>query len=340
MFRLLIRPLPAETAHHVGLWAVRRLGWAARALRGTRFFPAVPPEAAVEAGGLRFPAPVGLAAGMDKNAIAVRGMLGLGFGFVEVGTVTPRPQPGNDKPRSWRELDLRALRNRMGFNNDGADAVARRLAKTRARRATRDAVIGVNIGKNKSTPTEDAAADYAAAARALAPYASYLVVNVSSPNTPGLRDLQSVMELRAIVQATLDAAVSDDGAVVPVLVKIAPDLADADVDAIADLVSEMGLAGVVAVNTTIRHDRGPGGLSGPPLTIRAREVVARLRSRLGPGPIIIGVGGVQGVEDARALLDAGATVLQAYTAFVYGGPAWPARVNSALARRQRANGEK
>jgi dihydroorotate dehydrogenase len=289
--------------------------------------------------GIRFAAPMGLAAGMDKNSVAVRGMVATGFSFVEVGTVTAQAQPGNPSPRAWRELDLRAIRNQMGFNNEGADAVARRLRRLRKTRLGREAVIGVNIGKTKVTAPQDAPADYAYSARALAPFADFLVVNVSSPNTPGLRDLQATAALRPILEAAraaADEATADGvtaehgGRRVPLLVKIAPDLDDADVDAVADLAVELALDGIVATNTTIKHDRGAGGLSGPPLLPRALEIVARLRARVGPEMCIMGVGGISSVEDARAMLAAGATVLQAYTGFVYGGPAWPARVNRAL----------
>lgn len=294
--------------------------------------------------GRTVPAPFGLAGGFDKNARAVRGLTMLGFGFVEVGTVTPRPQPGNDRPRMWRELDLRGVRNQMGFNNEGAPAAAQRLRELRSTAAGRAVVVGVNIGKNKTTPAADAAADYAACARELAPWADYLVVNVSSPNTPGLRDLQTTAELRPILVAARAAA--DDairaadatgagasgGRRVPLLVKIAPDLADDDVDAVADLVTELGLDGVVAVNTTIGHDRGPGGLSGPPLLERGLEVVRRLRGRLGTGPVIIGVGGITTADDVRAYVRAGADLTQGYTGFIYAGPLWASRINRALTR--------
>ena len=289
--------------------------------------------------GVSFPAPLGLAAGMDKNAQAVKGFAATGFAFVEVGTVTAQAQPGNERPRSWRELDVRGLRNRMGFNNNGADAVARTLHTLRSSRSGRAVVVGVNIGKTKTTEPADAAADYAYSARALAPYADFLVVNVSSPNTPGLRDLQSTQALRPIlekVRAAADQATRGDGAGrrVPLLVKIAPDLADADVDAVADLALELGLDGIVATNTTINHERGPGGLSGPPLKERAVEVVTRLRARVGPTMTLMGVGGISTADDARALLDAGANLVQAYTAFVYEGPWWPARINAALSRQR------
>lgn len=285
------------------------------------------------------PAPFGLAGGFDKNARAVRGLTMLGFGFVEIGTVTARPQPGNDKPRMWRELDVRGVRNRMGFNNEGAAAAADRLRALRRTAAGRAIVVGANIGKSKVTPPEDAAADYATSARLLAPWADYLVVNVSSPNTPGLRDLQATESLRPILQAVRAAADEANATVstgagrrVPLLVKIAPDLADADVDAVADLVLELGLDGIVAVNTTIGHDRGPGGLSGPPLLGRGIEVVARLRKRLGTGPVIIGVGGITRADDVRAYLRAGADLTQGYTSFVYEGPLWASRINRALTR--------
>jgi dihydroorotate dehydrogenase len=285
------------------------------------------------------PAPFGLAGGFDKNARAVRGLTMLGFGFVEIGTVTARPQPGNEKPRMWRELDVRGVRNRMGFNNEGAAVAANRLRALRRTAAGRAIVVGANIGKSKVTPPEFAAADYAMSARLLAPWADYLVVNVSSPNTPGLRDLQATESLRPILEAVRAAADEANATVstgadrrVPLLVKIAPDLADEDVDAVADLALELGLDGVVAVNTTIGHNRGPGGLSGPPLLGRGLEVVARLRKRLGTGPVIIGVGGITRADDVRAYLRAGADLTQGYTSFVYEGPLWASRINRALTR--------
>lgn len=319
----------AERAHRFGVLGMRYGAWAFRAGRAIGMLPKV--DKRIEALGLTFPGRVGLAAGMDKNAEAVLGLAAAGFAFVEIGTVTAQGQPGNEKPRSWREKDLRALRNRMGFNNQGADAVAERLRKLRATSRGADVVLGVNIGKTKVTAPEDAAADYAYSATRLAPYASYLVVNVSSPNTPGLRDLQSTEALRPIlvaVRQAADAVVTDRR--LPLLVKIAPDLADEDVDAVADLAVELGLDGVIATNTTIAHDRGPGGVSGPPVRQRAVEVVARLHARAGEDLVIIGVGGIESDADARALLRAGATLLQTYTGFVYQGPGWVARLNSSL----------
>ena len=334
MYRLfydhLLARVDAESAHALGVRAFRHGAWAFRLGRAVRAQRGTPRT--VHAMGIAFPGTVGLAAGMDKNAEAVVGLAAAGFAFVEIGTVTAQGQPGNERPRSWRERDVRGLRNRMGFNNDGADAVADRLAHVRSSKVGRDVVLGVNIGKTKATPAEGAAADYAYSASRLARFADYLVVNVSSPNTPGLRDLQSTDALRPILVAVRTAADAATDSRVPLLVKIAPDLADEDVDAVADLALELGLDGIIATNTTIAHDRGPGGLSGPPVRARALEVVARLRSRAGSALTIIGVGGIESERDARALLDAGATLLQTYTGFVYQGPGWVARLNAALSQ--------
>lgn len=284
-----------------------------------------------------FPAPFGLAGGFDKNATGIRGLTMLGFGFVEIGTVTAHAQPGNDKPRMWREVPLGGVRNRMGFNNEGAAEAAARLRELRRTKAGRALLVGANIGKTKTTPPAQAAADYAFSARLLAPHADYLVVNVSSPNTPGLRDLQSTKALRPILVAVREAADEATGSAggrrIPLLVKIAPDLAAEDVDAVADLVLDLGLDGVVAVNTTIAHDLGPGGLSGRPLLAKGLAVVARLRARLGDGPVIMGVGGITTADDARAYLESGADLVQGYTAFIYQGPFWAARINRSLMRR-------
>ncbi|WP_448629252.1 quinone-dependent dihydroorotate dehydrogenase [Cellulomonas soli] len=335
LFDLVLRRLPPERAHELAFDLIR----AVAAVPGLRalvhvFFP-TPPDGAVELWGRRFPSRLGVAAGFDKDARCVTGLTMLGFGYVEIGTITAQGQPGNEAPRMWRMVDQRALRNRMGFNNAGSAVAAERLRRLRATAAGRAAVVGVNIGKTKLTPAEDAAADYATSARRLAPYADYLVVNVSSPNTPGLRDLQAVSSLRPILEATRAAA--DEATAragrgrVPLLVKIAPDLSDEDVDAVADLALELGLDGVVAVNTTIAHDLGPGGVSGPPLLARGLDVVARLRGRLGPDPVIIGVGGISTPADAREYLAVGATLVQGYTAFIYHGPFWASRIARALA---------
>jgi dihydroorotate dehydrogenase len=319
-----------EVAHEQAFAAIRIGG---PALRHVIKVPKAPRTVM----GIEFPHAFGLAAGFDKNAKAVPGLLGLGFGHVEVGTVTARPQPGNPKPRLFRLLDDRAVVNRMGFNNDGAAVVAGRLHRLRRTRVGRKAVVGVNIGRTKATPVESAVADYVESARLLAPFASYLVVNVSSPNTPGLRDLQAVDELRPLltaVKAVTDAPAR--GPRVPLVVKIAPDLADDDVDAVADLALELDLDGISATNTTIQRPvslatapeivdaAGDGGLSGPVLRERSLEVLVRLSDRVGDRLALIGVGGVTTPDDVRERLLAGADLVQAYTGFIYGGPTWPA----------------
>ena len=332
LFRHALARVDAERAHRLGFRAVRT----ARPVLGQLPSPGSP----VTALGLTFPNVLGVAAGFDKNAEGIDALAALGFGHVEVGTVTAEPQSGNPRPRLFRLPADRAVVNRMGFNNDGAEAVARRLAAWRARGGAAP-VLGVNIGKTRVVPDDDQAAveaDHVKSARLLAPYADYLVVNVSSPNTPGLRDLQSVERLGPLLGAVRRAA---DGACegrrVPLLVKIAPDLADEDVLAVADLALELRLDGIIATNTTISRaglasdpdvvaSLGAGGLSGAPLRDRATAVLRLLRGHVGPDLTLVGVGGVTTVADARARLDAGATLLQAYTGFVYGGPGWPRRI--------------
>ena len=324
----------AETVHRAAFAGIR----AARPVLARMPARAARP---VRAMGLEFPGVLGLAAGFDKNAVGVDALAALGFGFVEVGTVTGEPQPGNPRPRLFRLPADRAIVNRMGFNNDGAEAVARRLA-ARAARSHADVVLGVNIGKTKLVPDHVAVADYEKSARLLAPHADYLVVNVSSPNTPGLRDLQAVGRLRPLLEAVRRTADAAAGRHVPLLVKIAPDLTDDDVLAIADLAVEQGLDGIVATNTTVNREAlvsaeaqvrrvGAGGLSGRPLRCRAREVLRLLRDRVGPDLTVVSVGGIDSVEEARVRLEAGATLLQAYTGFIYEGPRWPARINTTLA---------
>ena len=336
LFDLVFRRMDPERAHEVAFRLIRAVGRTPLLRDVVAGVLAPPASGRVRVLGRQLPSRFGLAAGFDKDARGVEGLTMLGFGFVEVGTVTAHAQPGNEQPRLWRVLDQRALRNRMGFNNEGSAAVAERLRDLRATRRGRHLVIGVNIGKTKVTPAEQAPDDYATSASRLAPYADYLVVNVSSPNTPGLRDLQSVEALRPILQATRVA--SDEATTlvgrppVPLLVKIAPDLSDDDVDAVAELAAELGLDGVVAVNTTIAHDLGPGGLSGPPVLARGLDVVARLRNRLGPDAVIIGVGGVSTPADALEYLAVGATLVQGYTGFIYRGPLWAARIGRTLAR--------
>ena len=344
--RVLTRTDP-ETAHHAAFSAMR----AARpvlAPHGRRVRAAAAP---VQAMGLTFPGVLGVAAGFDKNAVGIDALAALGFSFVEIGTVTGEPQPGNPRPRLFRLPRDRAIVNRMGFNNDGAETVAIRLAgRRRARRGRdRDVVLGVNIGKTKVVAEDDAIGDYEKSTRLLAPHADYLVVNVSSPNTPGLRDLQAVEKLRPLLVAVRTVADQVTDQRVPLLVKIAPDLSDDDVLAVADLAVDLGLDGIVATNTTISRAGlstadpaveavGTGGLSGAPLTGRADTVMRLLRDRVGPELTLIGVGGIGTVQDAEARLAAGATLLQAYTGFVYGGPTWPARLQRALNQNHREVG--
>jgi dihydroorotate dehydrogenase len=351
--RVLTRTDP-EAAHRAAFRAIRAARPVSGPLTGLVAGRRGPAPLPVTALGLTFPHVLGLAAGFDKNAVGIDALGALGFGHVEVGTVTGEGQPGNPRPRLFRLPEDRAIVNRMGFNNDGAEVVARRLA-ARARRMHDDArrpVLGVNIGKTKLVPDDDQAAveaDYEKSARLLAPYADYLVVNVSSPNTPGLRDLQAVERLQPLlehVRRTADRATgvgpSARDVQVPLLVKIAPDLADEDVLAVADLALAIGLDGIIATNTTISRSGlradpgtiegvGAGGLSGAPLTERSLEVLRLLRRRVGPDLTLVGVGGISTVEQARERLAAGATLLQAYTAFVYEGPLWPRRLVAGLA---------
>ena len=333
LFRVVLSRLDPEFAHHAGMAVIRVLGvppfsWATRALT------APPLEQHVHALGLVFPSPFGIAAGFDKNAVGVRGLAALGFGHVEVGTITAIPQDGNPKPRLFRLIPDRAVINRMGFNNAGADAAAKRLAKLRRRKPA--TIIGVNIGKSRVVEVENATADYVASATKLAPLADYLAVNVSSPNTPGLRGLQAVETLAPLLRAVKDAAGST-----PLLVKIAPDLPDDEIAAIARLAVAEGLAGIIAHNTTISRDglktdaaeveaAGAGGLSGAPLRERSMQVLKVVRSAVPDDFCVIAVGGVETAEDVREKLDAGATLVQGYTGFLYRGPFWGRQINRGL----------
>jgi dihydroorotate dehydrogenase len=348
LFSAVFRRMPAETAHRIGFALIR----CAAAVPGCmwllrRWLAPRDPVLRVRAFGRELPGPLGLAAGFDKDAVGVRALGALGFAFVEVGTVTAEPQPGNPKPRLFRLAADRALINRMGFNNDGAAVVAARLES--GPRSGRRVVVGANIGKTKVTPQSAAAADYARSARLLTPHADYLVINVSSPNTPGLRDLQAVSELRPLIAAVQDASQSAGRGHIPLLVKIAPDLADEDLDAVADLALELGLAGIIATNTTVSRDHlsssaaeieaaGAGGLSGPPLRPRALHVLRRLRARVGDRLVLVAAGGIETPDDAWERIRAGATLLEGYTGFIYGGPAWPRRVHRGLASRARDAG--
>lgn len=344
LYRRLARPLlfrlDAERAHELAITALGR-GW--------RALPRVPeedPALAQDLMGCHFPNPVGLAAGFDKYARAVAAWPRLGFGFAEIGTVTWRAQPGNPRPRIFRLAEDRALINRLGFNNHGAGRTAGRLAGHHRRGHLGAVPLGVNLGKSKLTPAVDAAGDYSESLKHLWPYADYVVVNVSSPNTPGLRALQEETELSGILDA-LGAvnAVRAEAAgrePVPVLVKLAPDLDDARLDALVDLAQERGLAGLIISNTTTERDglSAPaelageaGGLSGAPLRDRSTRMLARARRRAGDRLVLIGVGGIFTADDAWAKITAGASLVQIYTGFVYGGPATPRKINDGLAQR-------
>lgn len=342
-FDLVFKRMDPERAHYM---AFRWIRSAARVPVLRTFVAAVlaprHKELRTEAFGLRMHGPFGLAAGFDKNAVAIDGMSMLGFDHVEIGTVTGEPQPGNPKKRLFRLVKDRALINRMGFNNEGSAAVAERLG---ARKAVFRTVVGVNIGKTKVVPEEEAAADYVKSTERLAVHADYLVVNVSSPNTPGLRNLQATESLRPLLTAVREAADrSVSGRRVPLLVKIAPDLADEDVDAVADLAVELGLDGIIATNTTIaREGLGlqsepslygeTGGLSGAPLKERSLEVLRRLYARVGDRITLVGVGGIENAEDAWQRILAGATLVQGYSAFIYEGPFWGRAIHKGLAAR-------
>jgi len=285
--------------------------------------------------GLKFDSPFGVAAGFDKEGTGIRGLGQLGFSHIEVGTITAHPQPGNDKPRLFRLIADRAVINRMGFNNHGAAAAAAVLEK--ARRRDIRPVIGANIGKSRVVEVNDAITDYLESTRLLAPLADYLVVNVSSPNTPGLRGLQDLDRLRPLLTAVKLAA-----GVTPVLVKIAPDLADDEVEQIAALAVEL-LDGIIATNTTLSREglrtdpavvaaAGAGGLSGPPVAARSLDLLRLIRSVVPAEFCVISVGGVETAADVAERLAAGATLVQGYTAFLYRGPLWARQVNRGLAR--------
>lgn len=324
-----------ETAHRLGIRALE-----AGLVRATP--PPADPRLAVERIGLRFPNPLGMAAGFDKNAEVPDPLLALGFGFVEVGTVTPRPQEGNPRPRIFRLTAERAVINRLGFNNEGHDAAGRRLAA----RAGRGGLVGVNIGANKDA--EDRIADYVAGIRRFAPFASYFTVNISSPNTPGLRDLQARAALDDLLARVVDAredVARLGGRRVPVLVKIAPDVSEEGLDDIAAVVLARGVEGVVVSNTTLSRAGisdpkagEAGGLSGKPLFERSTVVLAKMRDRLGPEPTIVGVGGICTGDDAFAKIEAGADLVQLYTGFVYGGPHLVGSILRRLSRRLEKSG--
>ncbi|MDG3011160.1 quinone-dependent dihydroorotate dehydrogenase [Rhodococcus sp. D2-41] len=342
MYRLLLRVMflmSPERIHHLAFRAMRLVtAWGPLRALVARVLVVDDPVLRTRVLGLDFPAPLGLAAGFDKDAAGVDVWGALGFGYAEVGTVTGQAQPGNPQPRLFRLPADRALINRMGFNNHGAGAAANRL-----RRRGTAVPIGANIGKTKIVPAAEAVGDYLHSARLLGPLADFLVVNVSSPNTPGLRDLQAVESLRPLLSAVQDAVD------VPVLVKIAPDLSDEDVDAVADLAVELGIAGIVATNTTIGRSGlrtpdaevraiGAGGLSGAPVAERSLEVLRRLHARVGGRIVLISVGGIETVDQAWERILAGASLIQGYTGFIYGGPFWMRRIHRGLAAKVREGG--
>lgn len=335
--------MDAERAHALAFVAIRVLGAPAIGTLA-RWFTRPVPSLAVSTLGLRFASPFGIAAGFDKDATAISGLGNLGFGHVEVGTLTALPQSGNERPRLFRLIPDRAVINRMGFNNHGAQAAVPRLTRARQRRArcrSGGPVIGVNIGKSRVVDVDDAIGDYLESTRVLAPVADYLAVNVSSPNTPGLRGLQDLDRLKPLLTAVVAAAGET-----PVLVKIAPDLSDDHIVRVCELAVALGIRGIIATNTTLSRDglasdpelvaaAGEGGLSGAPLARRSLDVLRIIRS-VTPGDFcLISVGGVDTAHDVGERLDAGATLVQGYTAFLYRGPLWARQINRDLARQIR-----
>lgn len=333
LLRSLLFLVDPERIHHLVSSFLRFVaGRPALAAWLRRRFSVGDPRLEVRAFGLRFPTPLGLAAGFDKGDGLAAGLYALGFGSVEVGTITPRAQPGNPSPRLFRLPRQQSLINRMGFNNAGAAETVARYRDL----PFRPGPLGMNLGKNKDTPAERAADDYLAAFEALADLGDYFVVNVSSPNTPGLRDLQAPAALRGILRPLVEAAARRGGK--PILLKLAPDLADEDIDALADLAVEERLSGLILANTTLGRPtaeneetaKQAGGMSGAPLLPRALSLVARVRRRLGDRLPIVGVGGIFTAEDAYRMIRAGATLVQGYTGFIYGGPAYAKKIQSGL----------
>ena len=335
LFRLVLTRLDPETAHHLAFDVIR---WLPRVGVGVilRRLSRPDPSLAVDTLGLRFASPFGVAAGFDKDGRAIRGLGQLGFGHVEVGTITAIAQPGNPSPRLFRLVADGAVINRMGFNNRGAADAAPRFARELARGIR--PIIGANIGKSRAVEVDDAIADYLVSARMLAPVSDYLAVNVSSPNTPGLRGLQELDKLTPLLTAVNDAAGDT-----PVLVKIAPDLTDDQVRRIAELAVELGLAGIIATNTTLSREglvtdaaiveaAGAGGLSGAPLAARSLAILRIIRAAVPAEFCVISVGGVDTAADVAERLAAGATLVQGYTAFLYRGPLWARSINRGLAK--------
>jgi dihydroorotate dehydrogenase len=353
LIRPLLFALDAERAHHLSMrlfGGAMRLG-PLRRLTG-RLLRTDDPRLRVRHFGINFPSPVGLAAGFDKDAEYFEALHALGFGFIEVGTLTGQPQPGNPRPRLFRLPADGALINRMGFNNKGSAAAAVALSKKED--AARFPILGVNIGRSKVVPNEEAVSDYLASFERLFPFGHYFVVNVSSPNTPGLRELQErgplTALLRALAERNAELAARHHTEPRPILLKIAPDLTEHQVAAIVEMTREVPIAGLVATNTTVSRDGlrtpparvaavGAGGLSGAPLTVRSRAMVADLYRRTGGRLPIVGVGGIMSGEDAWQMIRAGASLVQVYTGFVYGGPGFVRSIHSHLLRRLAESGK-
>ncbi|TBR12605.1 MAG: quinone-dependent dihydroorotate dehydrogenase [Lysobacter sp.] len=341
LLRPLLFSLDAERAHGIGLGGLDLLDRV-----GLLGLVARPPKASpfpVQVFGLDFPNPVGLAAGLDKNGAHIDALFGLGFGFVEVGTVTPRPQVGNPQPRMFRVPRHRALINRLGFNNLGVDALVANVEQVKRRAG----VLGINIGKNKDTPNESAQDDYLHCLERVYPLADYITVNISSPNTAGLRELQEEQSLRRLIGTLREAQEqlgAQHGRRVPMLVKIAPDLSDDDIEAAARVLADLQVDGVVATNTTVsrlgiedsRHADETGGLSGQPLMAQSTYVLRRLRTRLPESIPLVGVGGILTGADAVTKMAAGASLVQCYTGFIYRGPTLVRECVAAIRRRKEA----
>ena len=331
--------LDAERAHGLGLAALE----AAYRSGLNPLIAKQPKPLPTKAFGLTFPNPVGLAAGLDKNGAHIDALMALGFGFVEVGTVTPRPQPGNPKPRMFRLPEQQAVINRLGFNNEGVDVLVRNVERARRK----NGLLGINIGKNKDTPNESAEDDYLHCLRKVYPLADYVTVNISSPNTAGLRELQEEQALRRLVSVLRDEQeklAGQHGTRVPMLVKIAPDLSESDIDAAGRVLGDLAVDGVIATNTTIARDGVEGarfadevgGLSGAPLMGKSTAVLRMLRTRLPESIPLVGVGGILHGADAATKQAAGALLVQVYTGLVYRGPALVGECVDALRRRKEA----
>ena len=337
--RPLLFHLDAERAHALGLQAME----AAYRSGLNPLLSRRPEPLPTKAFGLTFPNPVGLAAGLDKNGAHVDALLALGFGFVEVGTVTPRPQAGNPKPRMFRLPGHQAVINRLGFNNDGVDALVRNVAKAQRKHG----LLGINIGKNKDTPNESAEDDYLYCLERVYPLADYITINISSPNTAGLRELQEEQSLRRLIGILREAQErlgAQHGKRVPMLVKVAPDLRDSDIEAAARVLADLQVDGVIATNTTVsrinvsgaRHADEPGGLSGKPLMGQSTMVLRMMRTRLPESIPLIGVGGIGSGADAVTKTAAGASLVQCYTGLVYRGPQLIGECVEAIRRRKEA----